>query len=295
MARNSVILAAPDAHCGLLGRLSGDSAPYRDPLGAVNWAELGPNGFWLPEPALSLHGLPEYEALAPAARQRLSHYEFANMLHCGLWLEGVFLQRMARRMRPGLPRAEHEYLLHELREEAGHSLMFLRALEASGLALPEDAWRAPRIASALARLAPGNGALFWLAMLIGEDVPDRFNRYLRAHAQEINPAIRQICTLHIADEARHIALARQRFETAFAAVGAARRALLSAAARLLLRQLVHAFYFPPARFYELAGLAPGDRWRRFALANDARRRFIEQRLAPTLRVLGSCGLEVTLY
>ncbi|HXF67487.1 MAG TPA: diiron oxygenase [Burkholderiales bacterium] len=294
MASNSVIPAAPHAHSELLRRLSGGSAPYRDPLGAVNWAELGPHGFWLPEPALSLYGLPEYGALAPATRQRLSHYEFANVLHCGLWLEGVLLQRLARRLHPGLPRAEHEYVLHELREEAGHSLMFLRAIEAGGLALPEQCWHAPRLARALARLAPAEGALFWLAMLIGEDVPDRFNRYLCARAHEVNPAIRQICTLHASDEARHIALARRRLEAALAPAGAARRELLSAAARLVLRQLVRAFYFPPARFYELAGLAPGTRWRRLALANGARLRFVEQCLAPTLDMLGSCGLKVTL-
>ena len=282
----------PIADTALLRQLSENSTPYRDPLAGINWSQLAAPGGWLPEAALSLHGLPEFDALAPAQRQRLSRYEFANVLHCGLWLEGVFLQRMSRRLAPGMPRAEHEYLLHELREEAGHSLMFLRAIEAGGLAIPEGSWRPPRVAHALARSAPSGGVLFWLAMLIGEDVPDKFNRYLRSHAEEVNPAVRQICTLHVIDEARHISLAGHTLKSTLAASGSARRALVSAAARLLLAQLARAFYYPPARFYEVAGLARGARWRALALRNPARRRFVAERIAPTARLLESYGLRI---
>jgi len=283
----------PLADTALLRQLSENSAPYRDPLAGINWSQLGAPGFWLPEAALSLHGLTEFDALAPAVRQKLSQYEFANVMHCGLWLEGVFLQRMSRRVRPGMPRAEHEYLLHELREEAGHSLMFLRAIESSGLTVPEGSWRAPWAVSALGRMAPARGGLFWLAMLIGEDVPDKFNRYLRSHPDGVNPAVRQICTLHVLDEARHISLAGHRLESALEGSGGLRRKLLSGAARMLLRQLASAFYFPPARFYELAGLTPGSHWRGAALRNPARRRFVAERIAPTVRVLESYGLEIS--
>jgi hypothetical protein len=68
--------------------------------------------------------------------------------------------------------------------------------------------------------------------------------------------------------------------------------MLSVAARLLLRQLAHAFYFPPARFYELAGLTPGSHWRTAALRNPARSRFVVERIAPTARLLESYGLEI---
>ena len=281
------------ADTALLRKLSENSAPYRDPLAGIGWSQLSAPGYWLPEAALSLHGLPEFDQLAPALRQRLSQYEFANVLHCGLWLEAVFLQRMSRRLAPGMPRAEHEYLLHELREEAGHSLMFLRAIEAGGLTIPEGSWRAPRAAHALARSAPAEGPLFWLAMLVGEDVPDKFNRYLRNHPDGVNPAVRQICTLHVIDEARHISLAGHTLTSALAGSGAARRALYSAAARLLLGQLARAFYFPTARFYEFAGLGRGARWRALALRNPARRRFVAERIAPTVRLLESYGLRIS--
>jgi hypothetical protein len=278
----------------LLKQLSDNSGPYRDPLATVEWARLDTTGCWLPEPALSLYGLPEYDGLPVDARRRLSQYEFINVMHTGLWLERVFLQRLSRGLSGALAHAEYEYFLHELREETGHSLMFLKVIEKSGLPAPEDAWRAPGIADWLARHAPTSSALFWLAMVIGEDVPDKFNRYVRSDAAAINPAIAQICTLHIVDEARHIAAARARFE-AVADRGALRnRLLLTPLVNLLLRQLVEAFYFPPARFYELAGLAHGNWWRRMAAANPVRRRFIAQCLAPTLRMLEGYGLKPKL-
>jgi len=136
-----------NADLALLRQLSGNSGPYRDPLAAIDWSRLDVTSFWLPEPALSLYGLPEYDTLAVDVRQRMSQYEFINVIHTGLWLESVFVQRVSRRLDATLPRAEYEYFLHELREEAGHSLMFLKAIEASGLALAPGAWRA------IARLA----------------------------------------------------------------------------------------------------------------------------------------------
>jgi hypothetical protein len=278
----------------LLRQLSGNSGPYRDPLAAVDWPRLAEGGFWLPEPALSLWGLPEYGAFSPQIRRRLSQYEFVNALHAGLWLESVFVARLSRRLAPSLPRAEYEYFLHELREEAGHSLMFLKAIESGGLALPEGAWRAPRFADWMARRAPASGALFWLATVIAEDIPDKFNRHVRA-SSGVNPAVRQICTLHALDEARHIAAARSRLEAALARASALRRAWLAPFAGALLRQFVAVFYLPPAAFYELAGLTHGEWWRRQAARNPARRAFVEQRLAPTLRLLERYGLRPRLW
>ncbi|HET9664918.1 MAG TPA: hypothetical protein VFP00_11890, partial [Burkholderiales bacterium] len=72
--------------------------------------------------------------------------------------------------------------------------------------------------------------------------------------------------------------------------GALGKAGLAAAARLLVHQLTDVFYFPPARFYELAGLSDGAGWRRLALGNPQRQRFVRQCLAPTVRLIKNCGL-----
>lgn len=279
-----------NAELSLLRQLSENSGPYRDPLSVIEWIRLDTADFWLPEPALSLYGLPEYDTFASDVKRRLSHYEFINVMCCGLWLESLFLRRLSSRLRTGLPRAEYEYFLHEMREETGHSLMFLRAIEKSGLALPVDAWRAPRLANGLARHAPADGALFWLAAVIAEDVPDKFNRHVRHNADAINPVVKQICTLHIVDEARHIALARDRLVQSLREASVLSKALLQPLMNLLLSQLVNTFYVPPAGFYELAGLTHGRRWRKLARSNVVHREFTQQCLAPTLRMLEGYGL-----
>ncbi|MDH5534069.1 MAG: diiron oxygenase [Betaproteobacteria bacterium] len=284
----------PHTDHALLGQLSSNSTPYRDPLAVIDWGALDVQSFWLPEPALSLYGLPEYDTLALDVKRRLSQYEFINVMQAGLWLERVFLQRLSQRLEASLPRTQYEYFLHEVREEAGHSLMFLKAIATSGLTLPLGAWRAPRGADFLARRAPAGSVLFWLALVIGEDVPDKFNRYVRQNAETINPAVRQICTLHIVDEARHIAAARSQLEAALLSAGALRLRTLTSFMNLLLRQFVGVFYFPPARFYELAGLTRGRWWRALARRNPAHRDFTMQCLAPTLRLLESYGLEPSL-
>ncbi len=270
------------------------TAGYRDPLTRIDWVPLSEQPRWLPDAALSLHGLPAFDALDAGVKERLSQYEFINVMYCGLWLESIFLQRVSRLLLPGMPRGEHAHLLHELREETGHSLMFLRAIEAGGVALPEGSWRAPRTAALLGRFAPARGTLFWLAMLIGEQVSDSFNRYLCDESVEVNPAVRQISLLHAADEARHISYARDRLAGILHGGGAFQRRVLSVGARVLLRQMTAVFYTPPARFYELAGLPEGVDWRAAALRNPARLQFVAQRLAPTRRMLQALGLTVTL-
>lgn len=265
---------------------------YRDPLALIDWPQLGGQGAWLPTSALSLHGLPEFSVLGDEAKHRLSRYEFINVMYCGIWLESIFLQRVSRLLRPGMPRTESAHLLRELREETGHSLMFLRAIDRAGVELPQGSWRAPRAAATLGRFAPAGGTLFWLAMLIGEHVSDSLNRHVCETAVDVNAAVRQICMLHVADEARHISHARSMLGAALCGGGRVRRAFISAAARVLLRQMTAVFYYPPAGFYVLAGLPGGTDWRAAALRNPARRQFVAQRLAPTLQLLQSFDLEV---
>jgi hypothetical protein len=281
----------PNADHALLRQLSENSRRYRDPVTAIDWARLDASGYWLPEPALSLYGLPEYEMLATDVRRRLSQYEFINVMHAGLWLERVFMQRVSRRLSAELAPVAYEYFLHEMREEAGHSLMFLRAIGQGGLEVPPGAWRPPRLADWLARYAPAGSALFWAATVIAEDVPDKFNRHVRA-AEGISPVVREICTLHCVDEARHIAAARLQLEIVLQSLPAVAVSFLNPVVRLLFSQYVRVFYTPPARFYELAGLPHGERWRRLALGNATHHAFIAERLAPTVRMLESYGFRL---
>jgi hypothetical protein len=278
----------------LLSQLNANSESYRDPLAEMDWAALSVDDYWLPPSMLSLAGLPEFEALAEATKKRLSQYEFIHFIHGGLWLERIFMERLARALRRTEGALEYAAHLHEIREESGHSLMFLKLMERSGLHLPARAFRVPRLADFVGRHAPLDSALFWTAVVIGEELPDKFNRRVRGGADEVNPAIARMCMLHMIDEARHIARARSVLENALQNFGALKRRLAAPLIQRLLGQFVRTLYLPQAEIYELAGLAPGRRWREAARGNPARRQFVRQCVEPTLNLLRRQGLAIRL-
>ena len=282
------------ADTALLSQLNANSEAYRDPLAEIDWTTLSLKDYWLPPSMLSLAGLPKFEALPEATKKRLSQYEFIHFIHGGLWLERIFMERLARALRHTGSVVEYAAHLHEIREESGHSLMFLKLLERSGLHFPARAFRVPRLADFVGRHAPLDSALFWTAVVIGEELPDKFNRRVRAAANEINPAIARMCMLHMIDEARHIARARSVLENALQSFGAFKHRLAAPLVQRLLAQFVDALHLPQAEVYELAGLTPGRRWREAARGNPARRDFARQCVEPTLNLLRHQGLAIRM-
>lgn len=277
----------------LLDQLSRNSQPYHDPLGRVRWDSLSLEQPWLPESALSLYGLPEYAALDENQRLALSHYEFINFIEGALWLESLFMERIARsmgRVEGDLSRAI--YRLHELREEAGHSLMFLELIRRSRLPIPGTRFRRANLANFLGRFGPFGSPAFWIAVLIGEEVPDRMNRLIRKHRDEICPAIYDIITVHMIDEARHIAHARETLQSQVAGLSRWQLRMFQPLINRVFRQFVQAFYFPQPRIYALSGLAGAHRWAQLARRNPARIRFVDECVSSALRVLRQHGLHI---
>lgn len=276
----------------LAQQLARNSAPYFDPLAKISWDRLNTDDYWLPPTALSLYGVPAFAALSEHQRRRLSQYEFLNFIEAGLWLEALFMQRIAVALRRRQARAVMRYRLHELREEAGHSLMFLEIMERSGLALAQRPYRQLWLAQAFVRFAPMDSLAFALATALGEEIPDRLNRFVRKHHAEINPAIAQVCTAHIIDEARHIAFAHDAIDRRLASLPHWRHSPLARFTGVLLRQFIDVFYFPHADLYEQAGLYPGSYWVRTARANPARRAFVRECINPTLQHFARHGLHL---
>ncbi|MHB8847333.1 MAG: diiron oxygenase, partial [Burkholderiales bacterium] len=114
------------AELSLLEQLTTNSSPYADPLTRLEWDKLDQNKPWLPATAVSLFGLPEYDALPEAVRTRLSQYEFTGFIQAGIWLEAIFIERLSKNLKHTQSAQELAYFLHEIREESGHSLMFLK-------------------------------------------------------------------------------------------------------------------------------------------------------------------------
>ncbi|MBS3800872.1 MAG: diiron oxygenase [Thioalkalivibrio sp.] len=275
----------------LLDHLSRNSSPYQDPLLRVRWDQLSLDDFWIPEEAISLFGTPEYSALTAAQRRRLSQYEFLYFISGALWLEGLFMERISRiSMHPSGRLDRLNYRLHELREEAGHSLMFIEFMRRSGLALPEHRFPKPKLATLVGRFSPFESSVFWIAVMIGEEVPDRMNRLIHQRREEISPTVHDVVTTHMIDEARHMAHARDTLESFLDALPAWQKSAYRPLMRHVFRQFVHAFYYPTRDIYALAALPQGPDYRDIARRNPRRSAFIDTCVDSALQILRAQGL-----
>lgn len=279
----------------MLEQLSANSIPYRDPLSVLDWRALDLHDYWLPAEAVSLHGLPQFEALSDAARMRLSQYEFLGMSQLAVALERVALESAARRLRHAESGAEYAFLLHEMREEAGHSLMFMRLASTSGLEVPDWNSVTPRFARPVARLVPSD-VLYWFMRVVVQDVPDKLHRFMRRHGgSELSPFIRQMIALHMIDQSRHLAYARRRLELALQNCGRTGARVLPVLCDSLFNRFVRRLFWPRAELYERAALGDGRAWRHAAMRNPQRREFVLRLVAPTMRLLQQHGIAVRLH
>jgi len=277
----------------LTDQLSRNSVPYMDPLTRVRWDTLDHSRFWLPPEAISLYGTRAFDDMSEDQQKALSRYEFFSFIEAGLWLENLFMQRIINSLKkPNGDISSYIYHLHELREEAGHSLMFLELIRRGGPLVPNNHLHRWNFVNAIARFAPFKSSLFWTAVLIGEEVPDRLNRFVRKHRDEICPAIYDISTVHVMDEARHIAHARDYLKQQFAEMSDRQKKMLQPVLQAMIQHFVKTFYFPNAKVYELAGLTPGRHWEKQARNNPSRILFVANCVESSMRLLKENGFDV---
>jgi hypothetical protein len=278
----------------LLERLNASSTPYVDPLAVLRWEHVATDAWWLPPEALSLASVAPFERLPLAVRRRLSHYEFALVLETGLWLESLFMERFSRASEGEADPARRALYLHEVREEAGHSLMFLELLGRSGVRIPAQAQPRSGPATLLGRLLPFPGALFRTFTVIGEELGDSLTRLIPRGAEQamVSAVVYHMARLHVRDEARHIAHTRAACAEATRRLPRWRRALLSPLVQLAFDAFAERLYYPPRALYRCAGLPPGVDWRKLARASAARRSFVERATRPTLDFLRGAGWAV---
>ena len=165
-------------------------------------------------------------------------------------------------------------------------------IDRSGLPRLQMQSRGLRFIAALGRHIPYDCLGFWLAVTIGEEIPDRLNRYLRRHGERINPVIRDLVTAHVVDEARHIAYARCRVQKLLDGARGPNIRSMGLLMRPILRQFVQAFYFPGAGVYRAAGLEQPETWALRARTNGHRLDFVDQCVRPVLRGFETHGLRL---
>lgn len=278
---------------GLLRLLNDASSPYRDPLARLNWDGLDLDRWWLPPHALSLSGVEEFEGLSSTLRRRLSQCEYLHLQAAGLWLKSLFMRQICGALDESTAALQGRYL-HEIREKAGHSLMFLELSERSGLRIADPHRHRPRLSAAFSRRLNIDSALFWTLAVIGEELPDKLNRAVRQMSDSVPvcAVVYHIATLQVMDETRHIALARANCEEASQRLSSLRRLFQSPVLYWFLHTLSRYLFFPPPAVYEAAGFERPRAWQELAKANPVRRRLVEHAVKPTLDFLREQGWSV---
>ena len=267
---------------------------YQDPVKRVNWLRLHLDDFWLPEEALSLYGLSEFMVLPAAQRKALSQFEYLHLMEANIWLQSLFMERLSRSAAYARKNiALLRYHLSELREEAGHSLVFAEIIQRSGLPRVATRFHELRWFNWFARNTPVDSAAFWLTVLLGQELPDRVNRVIRQHKNLICPAIFDVATFHTVDEARHISYSRRMVKAGVRELSPAKAYLLRHVMQRMLNQFVTAYYFPEPGLYDFAGLVPGRSWANLARQNPHRVQFIRHQLSGVLRNLQQIGVHLT--
>lgn len=274
-----------------LKRLGELGADYRDPMQAIDWTAADAGLPWLPASMTSLGGAEEDMPAASAVR--FSRLEFARLCAAGLWVEGLLISKISKLAYPMVGADEARVMLNEVREEAGHGLMFLEMIRRAELE-NVPLLGAKRLLSAVARLMPAKSAEFWALVYVGESVTDTFAvkalQQSLLDGNEICPLTRQVLSFHHRDEARHIAAARSLLEMRVGAMSTARKLAFAAGLKRMLPKFLTATLYPtPA---SIAALGVGDPAHLARMARDCpkRRALAIACSAPALKFLSGLGL-----
>lgn len=214
-----------------------------DPHTEVEWdAPFRPGGwFHVPENS-SLYGTHLWEELSEEQRVELTKHEFGSVTETGIWFEIVLMRMLLRHAYHRDPREAHtRYALVETADECRHSQMFARYLDVAGIPRYGPGRWTRRVAP-LMTTPVVNDAIVFGGTLYVEAILDALQREVMDD-ERVQPMVRQICRIHVVEEARHMRYADEEMVRVAARLGPAGRAFTTAmlvlVADLSTRALVH--------------------------------------------------------
>ncbi|MGE5289574.1 MAG: AurF N-oxygenase family protein [Micromonosporaceae bacterium] len=194
-----------------------------DPLTEIDWdAQLAEDMFFMPQRRVSLYGTPLWDRMSRGQRIELSRHEAASVASVGIWFELILMQMLARYLYDRDPTSRHvQYGLTEIADECRHSVMFGRMIEK----LNCPAYRVRRQTHHTARLmkALSTAPHSLAAILIAEEILDAMQREAMTD-DSVQPLVRQVCRIHVIEEARHVRYAQEELARIWPRLSAARRA-----------------------------------------------------------------------
>ena len=242
-----------------LDRIAKHGRSYEDPIAAIDWQAAEAERPWLPKGLLL--GPDFHSAMPDDQFIALSRAEYTRLCAAGLWLEGLLINRVTESGLLGLETEEARVMLQEIREETGHSLMFLEMIDRAG---HDDR---PRLAgthllTAIAKRLRIETAEFWAMVFIGETVTDTFAmkalKLSKPADDTICPVAEQVLNLHHREEARHIAAARQFLASRVLGMSRHRRWIFARTLYWLLNLFLEATMYPSSDSLQRAGVLDAD-------------------------------------
>jgi hypothetical protein len=257
-----------------------------DPELDIDWsAPLEEDKGFLLEHRCSLYGTPMWAQLTPEQRRELSKHEAASVAGVGIWLEFMLLRLLTKVTYYGDPASPRvQYALAEMAEECRHSTMFAKMIERLGTPVYGPPPHVRRLGAIMSTMA--YGPAMWGAVLIGEEITDRFQREMVGD-DSVQPLMRMVNRIHIVEEARHIGFARDELTRSVAGLSRAElpyhRGMLARIGFVVARSLIS------PEVYKSVGLDPRVA-RRVALANPAHQQSIRFGGEKVMAFLGDAGL-----
>ena len=178
-----------------------------DPDIDVDWhLDFEPGKFFILPEHVSLYGTPLWDRMTLEEQVELSKHESASWLSAGIAFEMQLNSFLLRHAFVRDPISNHvRYALTEIEDECRHSLMFSRMIEKMGTpvycfqpTLRKVIWRAQLL---------GTEIMAFIGTLIVEEFLDAAQRQIMRD-DRVQPLVRQMTTIHVVEEARHVSYAR---------------------------------------------------------------------------------------
>ncbi|MFD4365996.1 diiron oxygenase [Rhodococcus sp. NPDC058521] len=203
--------------------LKSSAEKFFDPEVDMDWdAPLEDGKAWLPEHRQSLYGTKLWDKLTPEQRIELGKQELASILSYAIYAECWVGMMFLRSVTEGdLIGKRSQYALTETGEEARHSTMFAQLLCKMGV----EPYRQPKFLLYMFRFISfvPLGPFAYGSVMLVEEILDRAQREAM-NDPTIQPHVRQVMRLHVMEEARHIAFARDEVRRGMESRGRIRRA-----------------------------------------------------------------------
>ena len=257
-----------------------------DPDVDVAWDDDFERGkFFLCPEHVSLYGTPLWDRLTPEQQIELSKHESASWLSAGIAFEMQLNSFLLRHAFVREPTSDHvRYALTEVEDECRHSIMFSRMIEKMGTpvycfspTLRKVIWRAQLLGTEIMAL---------VGTLIVEEFLDAAQRQIMRD-DRVQPLVRQMTTIHVVEEARHVSYARSELARQLERIGPKRRVAVQQLTALAAAGIYKMLVDPAV--YRSVGLDP-----KVALAavneSEHRRAFRRDLTARTFRNFNELGL-----